>query len=40
MGEVDTGLFLGRIPYIKVGSGSRRAVVFFSGNALFKRLDR
>ena len=40
MGSVDTGLFLGRIPYIKVGSGPRRAVVFFEGNALFKRLDR
>ena len=40
MGDVDTGLFLGRIPYIKAGSGARRAVVFFGGNALFKRLDR
>lgn len=40
MGNVDTGLFLGRIPYIKADSGSRRAVVFFGGNALFKRLDR
>jgi pimeloyl-ACP methyl ester carboxylesterase len=40
MGDVDTGLFLGRIPYIKAGSGPRRAVVFFGGNALFKRLDR
>jgi pimeloyl-ACP methyl ester carboxylesterase len=40
MGDVDTGLFLGRIPYIKAGSGRRRAVVFFGGNALFKRLDR
>jgi pimeloyl-ACP methyl ester carboxylesterase len=40
MGDVDTGLFLGRIPYIKAGSGPRRAVIFFGGNALFKRLDR
>jgi pimeloyl-ACP methyl ester carboxylesterase len=40
MGDVETGLFLDRIPYIKVGSGLRRAVVFFGGNALFKRLDR
>lgn len=40
MGDVDTGLSLGRIPYIKAGSGSRRAVIFFGGNALFKRLDR
>jgi len=29
MGSVDTGPFLGRILYIKVGSGPRRAVVFF-----------
>jgi hypothetical protein len=40
MGDVDTGLFLDRIPYIKAGSGSGRAVIFFGGNALFKRLDR
>ncbi len=40
MGSVDTGLFLGRIPYIKVGSGPLRAVVFFGGNALFRRLNR
>ena len=40
MSDVDTGLFQGRIPYIRAGSGSRRAVVFFGGNALFKRLDR
>ena len=40
MGDVDTGLFLGRIPYIKAGSGSRTAVIFFGGNALFKPLDR
>jgi hypothetical protein len=40
MGDVDTGFFLGRIPYIKAGSGFPRAVIFFGGNALFKRLDR
>jgi len=39
MGDVETGLFLGRIPYIKAGSGSRTAVIFFGANALFKRLD-
>ncbi len=37
---VKTGLFLGKIPYIKGGSGPKKAVVFFGGNALFKRLDR
>jgi hypothetical protein len=40
MGKVDTGLFLGRIPYIKAGPGPRRAGIFFGGNALFRRLDR
>ena len=40
MGNVNTGLFLGRIPYIRAGSGARSAVIFFGGNALFKRLDR
>ena len=39
-GGVETGLFLGRIPYIRGGSGPRKAVVFFGGNALLKRLDR
>jgi pimeloyl-ACP methyl ester carboxylesterase len=39
IGDVETGLFLGRIPYIKAGSGSRTAVIFFGANALFKRLD-
>ena len=37
---VETGLFLGKIPSIKGGSGPRKAVVFFGGNALLKRLDR
>ena len=36
----ETGLLSGRIPYIRGGSGPRHAVVFFGGNALFKRLDR
>ena len=37
---VETRLFLGKIPYIKGGSGPRQVVVFFESNALFKRLDR
>jgi pimeloyl-ACP methyl ester carboxylesterase len=37
---VATGLFLGRVPYIRGGSGPRKAVVSFGGNALLKRLDR
>ncbi len=37
---VETGLFLGKIPYIKGGSGPRSVVVFFGANTLFKRLDR
>ena len=37
---VETGLFLGKIPFIKGGSGPRKVVVFFGGNALLKRLDR
>jgi len=40
-GQVETGLLAGRIPYIRGGAaGPRHAVVFFGGNALFKRLDR
>ena len=39
-GQVETGLLAGRIPYIRGGGGPRHAVVFFGGNALFKRLDR
>ncbi len=39
-GQVETGVLLGKIPYIRGGSGPRHAVVFFGGNALFKRLDR
>lgn len=38
--NVTTGLFEGRIPYIRGGSGERTAVVFFGANALFQRLDR
>src|SRR5829696_10240238 len=37
---VETGLFAGKIPYIRGGVGPRHAVVFFGGNALFKRLDK
>jgi pimeloyl-ACP methyl ester carboxylesterase len=39
-GQVETGLLAGKIPYIRGGSGPRHAVVFFGGNALFKRLDQ
>jgi pimeloyl-ACP methyl ester carboxylesterase len=38
--RLETGLFAGRIPYIRGGSEPRHALVFFGGNALFKRLDR
>jgi len=37
---IETGVFLGRIPYIRGGSGNRVAVVFFGANALFQPLDR
>lgn len=37
---MDTGTFLGRIPYIRGGSGPRTAVVFFGANALFQPLAR
>lgn len=40
MNPVETGLLLGRIPYIRGGAGPRTAVVFFGANALFQRLDR
>jgi pimeloyl-ACP methyl ester carboxylesterase len=40
MGAVETGLLAGKIPFIRGGAGQRHAVVFFGGNALFKRLDR
>jgi len=39
-GRVETGLLAGKIPYIRGGSGPKHALVFFGGNALFKRLDR
>jgi pimeloyl-ACP methyl ester carboxylesterase len=38
--QVETGLLAGKIPYIRGGSGPKHAVVFFGGNALFKRLDQ
>jgi pimeloyl-ACP methyl ester carboxylesterase len=40
MSRVETGLFAGKIPYIRGGAGPRHAIVFFGGNALFKRLDK
>ncbi len=40
MSTVQTGLFAGKIPFIRACSGERQAVVFFGGNALFKRLDK
>jgi pimeloyl-ACP methyl ester carboxylesterase len=38
-GKVEAGLVAGKIPYIRGGSGPQHALVFFGGNALFKRLD-
>jgi pimeloyl-ACP methyl ester carboxylesterase len=40
MSPVETGLLAGKIPFIRGGTGPRHAVVFFGGNALFKRLDK
>ncbi len=40
MTNVETGLLAGRVPYIRGGSGTWEAVVFFGVNALFKRLDK
>src|ERR1044071_3232455 len=40
MTNVEIGLLADRVPYIRGGSGQRKAVVFFGVNALFKRLDR
>jgi pimeloyl-ACP methyl ester carboxylesterase len=37
--RVESGLFAGRIPYIRGGSGPKHAVVFSGVNALFQRLD-
>lgn len=37
---VETGMFLGRIPYIRGGAGDRTAIVFFGANALFQPLHR
>jgi hypothetical protein len=37
MGDVESGLFLGGIPYARAGSGPRRAVMFFGADALFRR---
>ena len=39
MSPVETGLLSGKIPYIRGGSGAKHAIVFFGGNAIFKRLD-
>jgi len=36
----ETGLIGNKIPFIRGGTGPRRAVIFFGGNALFKRLDK
>jgi pimeloyl-ACP methyl ester carboxylesterase len=38
--KVETGLFAGKIPYIRGGSGPKHAVVFFGVNALFKPLNQ
>src|SRR6185312_1087837 len=40
MEQIETGLLADMIPFIRGGAGPRRAVVFFGGNALLKRLDR
>ena len=40
MTNVETGLPADKVPYIRGGSGTRQAVVFFGANALFKRLDQ
>ena len=40
MTNVETGLLGDGVPYIRGGSGQREAVVFFTVNALFKRLDK
>jgi len=40
MEQIDSRLLLDRIPFIRGGAGTKRAVVFFGGNALLKRLDK
>lgn len=40
MSAIETGLLAGKVPFIRGGSGERRAVVFFGVNALFKPLHR
>jgi pimeloyl-ACP methyl ester carboxylesterase len=40
MPAFTTGLFLDRIPYMRMGSGPRRVVIFYGGNAFLQRLDR
>lgn len=40
MNPIKTGLLAKSIPYIRGGAGTKHAVVFFGGNALFKRLDK
>jgi len=40
MKNVETGLLDQTVPFIRGGSGSRDAVVFFGVNALLKRLDQ
>ncbi|HEX8436572.1 alpha/beta hydrolase [Archangium sp.] len=37
--HVESGLFSGRTPYIRGGSGPKHAVVFFPVSALFQRID-
>lgn len=36
--RVESGLFSGRIPNIRGGSGPKHAVVFFGANALFRNF--
>lgn len=40
MRDLSTGLFLGRIPYMRLGSGPRRIVALYGGNAFLQRLDQ
>ena len=39
-GKVEAGTLAGDIPFIRGGTGSKHAVVFYGGNALLRRLDK
>lgn len=40
MTDIETGLFLGKIPYAKIGTGPDPIVVFNGGNAFLRRTDK